>query len=629
MDKIVLLDDIATLAAFLSIVIILLRWKKGRDLPLQIMLLTLVILFTIFGTFLFIEWSGYSHHFDPIEDLIGAIIPIIWINIFYIILNKQHTIKLKESEENLTLAIEGAKLGTWDWNIQTGYILINRRWAEIIGYQPEEISPDYRTWKSLIHPDDFPIVESSLEDHFNKTTPYYDAEFRMKHKDGSWKWISSRGMMVETDRDDRPLRAVGIHLDITVTKNMEQQLRNSNEKYLAANKELTESLAHIRDINAELEVAKEKAEENDRLKTAFLGNMSHEIRTPLNGILGFLELLRTPSLEENKKIEYMAIIEDSGKRLMNIIDDLLDISKIEKGQVFLNKETINPAQIIAKIADMYESKASQKGLKISTIKDSTAEGFTFKADFHKLMRILNNLTGNAIKFTHQGGIQLGYMTTDEGLKFFVKDTGIGIPPEMQKVIFERFRQVDTSLSRGYEGSGLGLSISEALVKLHGAELKVESAPGRGSTFYFVLPYEYRKSEQPMQVKEAITKQAIDSSKKILIAEDDEISFLFLQELLKDQNLTILHAFNGEEAVAMTDSQDNIGLILMDIKMPKMNGLEATRKIKAKHPGIPIIAQTAYALINDKEIVKEAGCDDYITKPILPDTLNKLILQYLK
>jgi PAS domain S-box-containing protein len=363
----------------------------------------------------------------------------------------------------------------------------------------------------------------------------------------------------------------------------------------------------------ELKKAKEKAEESDRLKSAFMANMSHEIRTPMNGILGFADLLKTPELSGESQQMYIEAINSSGKRMLDIINDLIDISKIEAGQTEIKKENTNIQVLLRELLLFFKPEAEKKGITLNSDIKLKRDDFIIDTDKTKVAQIVTNLLKNALKFTPvKGSIELGSMLRDDQtLLFYVKDTGMGIRKELQSKIFDRFRQGDNADL--HEGVGLGLAISKAYVELLGGNIGIESEPGKGSVFYFTLPY-----------REKLISPGINKSEHdhvdipgmcILIAEDDDVSYTLLREMLKRANIGTCHARNGKEAVDMVKNMDNISLILMDIRLPVMNGLEAVREIKKIKPEIPVIAQSAYVSQADIRQSIDAGCDDYITKPI--------------
>jgi CheY-like chemotaxis protein len=370
--------------------------------------------------------------------------------------------------------------------------------------------------------------------------------------------------------------------------------------------------------------------------------MSHEIRTPMNGILGFAELLREPGLTGDKQQKYIGIIEKSGARMLNIINDIVSISKVESGQMEISISDTNINEQIEYIYTFFKPEAEQKGIQLSFTNSLPTKEAFIKTDRMKIYAILTNLVKNAIKFTSKGSIELGYILKADRkpaeLEFFVKDTGIGIRQEQKNFIFERFRQGSESLNRNYEGAGLGLSISKAFVEMLGGKIWVESNPEgksgvNGSVFYFSIPYNAVPEEK--SVIENVALVDLDknpanpeiSGLKILIAEDNETSELLISMVVHKFSKEVIRVKTGIEAVEACHNNPDIDLILMDIKMPEMNGYEATRQIRQFNKEVIIIAQTAFALSGDKEKVIEAGCNDYITKPINIAVLKDLIQKY--
>jgi len=389
----------------------------------------------------------------------------------------------------------------------------------------------------------------------------------------------------------------------------------------------------------ELFEAKERAEESDRLKSAFLANMSHEIRTPMNGILGFAELLKEPDLSGEQQKEYINIIERSGARMLNIINDIVDISKIESGLMKTDIKETNINKQIEYIYSFFGHEAESKGIRLAFRNALPAREAILKTDREKLYSILMNLVKNAIKYTEKGSIEFGYDIVEtqciESLQFYVKDTGIGIRADRHTAIFERFIQADITDKMARQGAGLGLSISKAYVEMLGGKIWVESEEGIGSTFYFTLPYNIDPEEKKARGKvgqmqgEYIQINPEVSGLNILIAEDDETSEMLIALNVDKFGKEILKARNGYEAVEVCRNNPDTDLILMDIQMPLMNGYEATRLIREFNKDVIIIAQTAYGLSGDREKAIEAGCNDYITKPINKSELHSLIQKHFR
>jgi len=415
--------------------------------------------------------------------------------------------------------------------------------------------------------------------------------------------------------------------DINERKKAELLLEKKNEQIKIQNEKL-------KTTNAELIQAKEQAEESDRLKSAFLANMSHEIRTPMNGILGFASLLKDPDISGEKQQEYIQIIEKSGARMLNIINDIVDISKIESGLMNIDLRKSNVNEQIEDIYTFFKPEVEAKGIRFSFHNPLPSKEAIIKTDSEKLYAILTNLVKNAIKFTKEGSISLGYnvIHTNPGqdLRFFVKDTGIGIPAHRQEAIFERFVQADISDKLAYQGAGLGLSISKAYVEMLGGRIWVESDEDKGTDFYFTLPYNPPQIENSVAAGNAARPaEPIEvSGLKVLIAEDDDTSEILISIIVKKFSKEIIKTSTGREAVEICRKNPDIDLILMDIQMPDLNGHDAVRQIRGFNKDVIIIAQTAYGLSGDRDKAIEAGCNDYLSKPINSELLTVLIQKHI-
>jgi len=396
-------------------------------------------------------------------------------------------------------------------------------------------------------------------------------------------------------------------------------------------------LVIIRDITSlkqaekELIAAKERAEESDKLKSAFLANMSHEIRTPLNGILGFTELLKMSDVTAEQQNEYLDIIKKGGDMMLSIINDIIDISKIESGQMNVSFSLTNINSIIESISLFLKREAEDKGIKLIYENTLSFEAVTITSDKEKINAILLNLVKNAIKFTHSGTVEFGYRKNEDNFEFFVKDTGIGISSDQKKFIFERFRQANESLTRNHEGTGLGLSISKAYAEMLGGSIWFESEYGKGSTFYFSLPYNSVVKSQPIinyEKSEGVEDQKIRGL-VILIVEDNLPSEMLMTRLVRPFSKKILKVTNGKDAVDTCRNNSDIDLVLMDIKLPEMDGYEATLEIRKFNKDLIIIAQTAFGLMDERTKALESGCTDFISKPINREVFLALIQKYFK
>ncbi len=378
---------------------------------------------------------------------------------------------------------------------------------------------------------------------------------------------------------------------------------------------------------SELLAAKEKAEESDRLKTAFLNNISHEIRTPMNAIVGFAALLSEPDADELARKSYIDIIMQSSNHLLEIISDIVDISNIDAKLAKSVEREVNIKATLKILYDQFLPRSAEKNLKLLIEYGLPDQDLLIHTDSTKLTQVLSNLVNNALKFTDTGSVKIGVRQTDECLEFRVTDTGIGISPQHHSKIFNRFYQVQNSTTRMYEGTGLGLSISKANVELIGGRIWLDSYPGKGSTFYFTIPY---KKLSPLSLPKTQTFMPDDhifpEKKKILVAEDIESNFKLIKYFLSRSNVDIIQATNGKEAVEICLSDRDIDMVLMDIKMPVMDGFTAVRLIRNAKLTIPIIAQTAYS--DDRDSAIAVGCNGFISKPFDKKSLLKVMSDYM-
>ncbi|MBN2349048.1 MAG: PAS domain S-box protein [Bacteroidales bacterium] len=506
--------------------------------------------------------------------------------------------------KKLSLSIEQSPIMLMITDTEGQIEYVNPKFLEVTGYTVEEVFYNYpRILKSgTLSREFYKVLWDTI-----KSGKTWKGEIQNKRKNGELYWDSSTISPVFNAKGEIT-HFLAIKEDITSRKKMEDELL----------------------------IAKNKAEESDRLKSAFLATISHELRTPLNAIIGFSELMQAGNQDSKNVLEYSSIIYHSGKNLLAIINDIFDISLIEANEVKVYAEPFSLNGFLDELFDLFKNnrELKEKNLEFKIRKELLRGKDMIHTDKKKLKKIVSNLIFNAIKFTNTGSIQFGYYIrrdeTNNSLEFYVKDTGVGIPPDKYEVIFEKFRQADETNTRQYGGSGLGLTIAKKLTELLGGKIWVESELKKGTSIFFTLPYELLVDHDEIEIKSEDTGKLNWSDKTILIVEDVDTNYLYLEEVLSETGIDCLWAKNGAQAVELYERfNTSINLILMDIMLPDMNGYEVTRKIKEKDKTIPIIAQTAYALAGDREKSIEAGCDDYIAKPISQIALFEIISKYLK
>lgn len=674
---------------------------------------------------------------------------------------QQAALELARTKERLQLAIAGSGIGLWDWEVQSGTVVVNERWAEMIGYSMEELeSLNTETVKQKIHPDDFQIFNLSLEQHFRKESETYECEMRMRHKLGAWVWVLASGKVVEWDRDGKPLQMTGTHLDISGRKQSVEMLQKLNEtlekKVQSRTAALQESESRLREAQQiahlgswELDVltrenswseevfrifrldpacpepkceemvayfstadrlrivhlidraiqlketfesdlqiiradgsvgyvfVKAEAIANEegqvtrlfgilmdisdrklaefqlqhtneelvratRLKDEFLASMSHELRTPLNAILGMTEGLQEGVFGDvsDRHIKALKTIENSGNHLLSLINDILDVAKIESGQMVLDLSATSVQNLCKSSLAFISQQALRKQIQI--IEQIPQNLPDLMIDERRIRQVLINLLNNAVKFTDIGGSITLTVTLLSGeeygensfLRFAVKDTGIGIAPENITKLFQPFIQIDSALNRKYEGTGLGLALVKRIVEMHHGNVSLTSELGVGSCFTVELPCENAvlaspKSESQLNPVSQSNPSTPLASPLILLAEDNEANIATISSYLGAKGCRIMSAKDGQEAIALAKSHQP-DLILMDVQMPVMDGLEATKQIRLDPSlvNIPIIALTALAMEGDRDRCLAAGADEYISKPIKLKQLALLIQDLL-
>ncbi|MBC3881786.1 PAS domain S-box protein [Undibacterium sp. LX40W] len=660
--------------------------------------------------------------------------------------SKKAASRLASQRSALANIIEGTNVGTWEWNVQTGEMRINERWAEQAGYEANELTPvTVQTWDALTHPDDLAKAKTLMQRHFKHELPYYECETRLKHKNGHWIWVLTRGRLSSMTERGRPEWISGTQMDITERKNADAEIQRSNQMLLAVRDQLTkaaevaelgiwtwdlnnnefrvnqrmfeiyavpehlqrdklpyqfwrsrihpddlqeieerlaaaikgaQSYAPIfrivindddiryiqaaggierdgdgrailmtginRDITLQyraeeaLRQAKQAADDANEAKSAFLANMSHEIRTPMNAILGMLSLLRRTELSEQQS-DYAIKTEGAARSLLSLLNNILDISKVESGKMYLD---IHPFRLGGLIDDL--------GVILGVDKLKAGLAFKFNVDPRipehligdemRIRQVLTNLGSNAIKFTEHGHVSMSLTLIERQgqyltVQFSVRDTGIGIAPENHQRIFSGFTQAEASTTRRYGGTGLGISISHALVDMMGGELQLESSLGHGSHFFFALSLKCSidgfidQESAEIQLQNRLQQTRLQGM-HILLVEDNLNNQQVATELLRAEGATVQLANNGLEALnAIAADVHQFHVVLMDLQMPVMDGYTATQKIRQElgRKSLPIIAMTANAMESDKEACLKAGLNDHIGKPFdLQNLINTIL-----
>ncbi len=480
---------------------------------------------------------------------------------------------------------------------------INEKGCELFGYDLDEI-----IGKSV---DDLsPVKDDKKDKEYKNKNKYLTKVLEGEPQRFEWVHKKKEGSI--------------FHCDISLTR-----LEGSKKYNLLA---IIRDISERKEYEKKLIKASEKANESNRLKSATLASMSHELRTPLNSIIGFSDLLLDEDTTEEEKEMFSKLIQTAGRSLMQLIGDIVDISKIEAGKVMIQKSVFNVNTFLKEIfvAFKQEKKNRDKeNIELKLMLSDQAADLKINTDQHRLRQVISNLLTNSLKFIDEGFIEFGYSgISPNSIQFYVKDTGVGISRPHKKNIFEQYGQQKETYIRNTEGTGLGLAISKTFVELLGGKIWFDSELDQGSTFYFTIPFDLNSELTESNIKKSLSIEYTNySNRTILIVDDVNENYVFLKGLLANTNATILRANNGKEAVDLCDKKD-IDLVLMDIRMPVMDGFEAIRIIKDNHPDISIVAQTAFASPEDKLKCLRLGCDDYISKPINYKKLFSVISNYL-
>ncbi len=632
--------------------------------------------------------------------------------------------QLEENIEKYHLLTNATDNGIWDWIVTSEHVYYSRKWKSQLGYYPDELEDLFSTWMNLIHSEDFNRVKRELDNFLKSTSFVFESEYRMRHKDGTYRWFKNRSTIVRNN-DGVAVRMFGTTRDISEEKQHIEKLsmlkqafiqspspivitdlegyidflnpafckvtgysadeiigkklsilksgyhsktfyRNLWDTILAGNQwrgefknkrkngkiywefasisglrnekgiitnylKVGEDITPIKKIQDDLRKSKRISETAKLYKNNFLANMSHEIRTPINGIIGFSELLKYADLTENQQIHYIDIIEENSRSLLSLIDDIIDVSKLEAKELKIRKEACSLTSIFSELKELFNSLLLNQNKEKLELRFHVPRvehhDFIFTDPF-RLKQVISNLFLNALKFTSSGSIEIGYqISSDRKLQFYVEDTGVGIPAKNQQSIFKRFIQNDHSKKSKDTGAGLGLYIAQGLVEMLGGAIGVKSQPTKGSLFFFTIPYD--KIRKPISSKPEAKPVKYDFSKyTILIAEDIDYNFEYLKEILIKTNAEVLWAKDGIDTINIFNN-NKIDLILMDIQLPEINGYDATKTIRKTNKEIPIIAQTAYSMTEERKKCLQAGCNDVLIKPLKIDEVLSTLATYLK
>ncbi len=558
-------------------------------------------------------------------------------NIYRGLYNKEK--ELSESQEMLKRSQEIAHVGSWDYDIAINRITWSEETYMIFDILSNEFNGTFEALLECIHHEDRDDAQHSYRNSIDEKYNNFEMEFRIIQKHtGENKYVFLKCDHIK-DNKGNVCRSVGMIQDITERKEFEQKLikqnkeyqslneeyltqnneyQRLNEEYVAQNDELTRSLETLKQVNAELEEAIEKAEESDRLKTAFLNNMSHEIRTPMNAIMGFANLLQEEDFSSLKQQKHIDIINNNAEQLIKIVDDIIDISRLEAEKTKLERINFTIGELFDDLYQTFNESNFKQDVNFEYALSPELKDLSILADRQKIRQVLSGFIENAFKYTKSGSVVFGCNKQDDDLRFYVKDSGMGIPEKELPNVFDRFFRGEKIQELAIGGTGLGLSIAKNLVKLMNGEIGVESEIGKGSLFYFTIPY---KEGKPEKQEHSMEKQTENRFKdlSVLIVDDEPDSLEYLKLVLKNMVKKVDKAKNGEEAVEMANKKE-YSLVLMDIKMPVLDGLEASKAIREKHPDTIIIAQTAYAQKEERAKALATGCNDYLTKPIRKSSL---------
>ncbi|MFO1328986.1 MAG: ATP-binding protein [Rubrivivax sp.] len=521
---------------------------------------------------------------------------------------------LRTRENQLWFALNEASDGLWDWVIASGEVFFSPQLKRMLGYGPDEMAPVLETWSSNVHPDDKPAVMAALMRHVEGRSVRYEAEYRLRHRNGDWLWVHDRGRVCERDGAGAATRVVGMVQDVSARRQAAAELERHRHHLQDLVAERTEALLR----------AKEAAEAANLAKSRFLAKMSHELRTPLAAIIGMAALVIDEHDDERVRAP-LRKVDTAAQHLLEVINDILDLSKIEAGRLALEPIDFGLGALLDEVLLLTGQRAAEAGLRLERTQDASLQGATLRGDPLRLKQVLLNLLGNAIKFTPAGHVALHVLDRGDGpagrqLRFEVEDTGIGIAPEALGSLFDPFEQVDNSMTRRYGGTGLGLAICRRLATLMQGHIGMRSEPGRGSCFWFdvTLPLVVAPAPPPAGRAQPapIDQLRRHAGARVLIAEDEPVNREVLAAMLRRAGLDVDTADDGRQALERLHAGD-YALLLLDMQMPLVNGIEVARQLRAgtRHRQLPILAVTANVYEDDLRSCLEAGMDAHLGKPV--------------
>lgn len=504
---------------------------------------------------------------------------------------KSLELALELERNRLKLLLDATRLGTWEWNPQSGQVLFNERWAQMFGYSTAELDDHVDSWSSRLHPDDYDRVWELVRAHRDGETPFYESMHRLRHRDGHYLYVLDRGKVIERDSSGKATRFAGTLTDISAQKHSEMEARRA---------------AHA--------------------KSVFLANMSHEIRTPLHGILGIASVLKDTDLDANQR-NLVATIKESGGYLLNTLNDVLDLTRAEEGQLRIHRGRSDVVAIFDHLQTLFAQTAVTKGIKLS-IRVNTEVPKILLLDKARVLQVLSNLINNAIKFTENGEVEVvaGWQKDNNHKKgelvVTVKDSGVGI--EDTRRIWQLFEQERSGIDQAQSGTGLGLAIVRHLVQLMNGTVRVDSRLGEGSTFTVTLP------SSAMEENELADPTFVGLERlppmRCLVVDDNSVNRLIISEMLKTLQQQCELANNATEALELLQ-QRPFDVVFMDIHMPELDGLQATKMIRDMPLKQPyIVALTANAFVETKTQALRAGMDNYVTKPFVREDIARILNQ---